>query len=77
LCVLFDRAFALVVEVWVVRWAEERRAFRAGAASSAAAGKSKAKARRAVMGALKRILIKMGGAERQSNSYLTEGPSPV
>jgi hypothetical protein len=46
-----ERAFAFAAEVCVVRWAEERRAFRAGAASSAETGKSIAKARRAVMGA--------------------------
>jgi len=66
---LLERAFAFAVEVCVERWAEERRAFRAGAASSAEAGKSNAKARRAVMGAYRRILIDTGGAERQSNFY--------
>lgn len=48
---LLERAFALALEECVVRWAAERRAFRAGAASSADAGNSNAKARRAEMGA--------------------------
>jgi hypothetical protein len=51
-----ERSVALAVEEVAVLGAEEWRAFRAEAARAAGAENSEAKARRAVMGALKRIL---------------------